>query len=160
VAHTCNRSNLGGWGLEDHNWRPAWANSLQDLISKITRTKWTEGVAQAVEHLLCKHKALSSNSSPTKEKKRMESLIRLSLIQKKSSFSSLCSLCLGLIQWVHPWRMPWCQPDSRKKKRENLWQVSSTKTICRLKGVRTSQQVFMVIPVLWLGRCSVWSFGN
>jgi hypothetical protein len=29
---------------------------------------WTEGVAQAVEHLLCKHEALSSNSSLIKEK--------------------------------------------------------------------------------------------
>jgi hypothetical protein len=27
-------------------------------------------VAQAVEHLLCKHKALSSNPSPTKKKKK------------------------------------------------------------------------------------------
>jgi hypothetical protein len=34
-------------------------------ISKITREKWTRYVTQAVEHLLCKHKALSSNSSPT-----------------------------------------------------------------------------------------------
>jgi hypothetical protein len=28
------------------------------LISKTTRAKWTGGVAQAVEHLLCKHKSL------------------------------------------------------------------------------------------------------
>jgi hypothetical protein len=33
---------------------------------KITRTKWTAVVAQAVECLLCKHEALSSSSSPTK----------------------------------------------------------------------------------------------
>jgi hypothetical protein len=33
------------------------ANSLQDPISKVTRAKWTEGVAQVVESLLCKHKA-------------------------------------------------------------------------------------------------------
>jgi hypothetical protein len=33
-------------------------------ISKITRAKWTGGVAHAVESLLCKHKALSSNPSP------------------------------------------------------------------------------------------------
>jgi hypothetical protein len=32
-------------------------------ISKIIRGKWTGGVAQAVECLLCKYKALSSNSS-------------------------------------------------------------------------------------------------
>jgi hypothetical protein len=36
----------------------------RDLISKITRAKWTGGVVQAVEHLLCKPKALSSNPSP------------------------------------------------------------------------------------------------
>jgi hypothetical protein len=37
-------------------------------ISKITRTKWTGGVVQVVEHLLCKHEALSSNSSPQNKK--------------------------------------------------------------------------------------------
>jgi hypothetical protein len=38
---------------------------------KITRAKWTGVVAQAVESLLCKQEALSSNcnSSPTKIKK-------------------------------------------------------------------------------------------
>jgi hypothetical protein len=35
-------------------------------ISKITRAEWTGGTAQAVEHLLCKYKALSSNPNPTK----------------------------------------------------------------------------------------------
>jgi hypothetical protein len=35
-------------------------------ISKIARAKWTGGVAQAVEHLLCECEALSSNPSPTK----------------------------------------------------------------------------------------------
>jgi hypothetical protein len=38
-------------------------------ISKITRAKLTGGVAQEVEWQLCKHKALSSNPSPTKAKK-------------------------------------------------------------------------------------------
>jgi hypothetical protein len=37
-------------------------------ISKISRAKWTGDVAQAVEH--CKYKALSSNPSPTKKKKK------------------------------------------------------------------------------------------
>jgi hypothetical protein len=41
------------------------ANSSQDPISKITRAKWTEGEAQAVEHLLFKYEPLSSNPSPT-----------------------------------------------------------------------------------------------
>jgi hypothetical protein len=38
--------------------RPARAKSSQDPISKITRAKWTRGMAQAVEHLLCKPEAL------------------------------------------------------------------------------------------------------
>jgi hypothetical protein len=42
----------------------------QDPISKITRVKWTGGVAQVIEHLLCKCKVLRSNSSPFKKKDR------------------------------------------------------------------------------------------
>jgi hypothetical protein len=38
-------------------------------MSKMTRAKWNGDMAQAVEHLLCKHEALSSNSSPMKNKK-------------------------------------------------------------------------------------------
>jgi hypothetical protein len=37
-------------------------------ISKITTAKWTRGVSQAIELLLCKWDALSSNLSPTKTK--------------------------------------------------------------------------------------------
>jgi hypothetical protein len=48
--------------------RSARANSSWDLISKITTEKWSGGVAQAIEHLLCKHEALSSNPSPTTKK--------------------------------------------------------------------------------------------
>jgi hypothetical protein len=48
----------------------SWANNSQDPISKITRAKWTGGLAQAVEHLLCKCKALSSNPVPSKKKKK------------------------------------------------------------------------------------------
>jgi hypothetical protein len=40
-------------------------------ISKITRAKWTGDVAQTVECLLCKCKALCSKPSPTKKKKRV-----------------------------------------------------------------------------------------
>jgi hypothetical protein len=39
---------------------------------KITRVKWTGGVAQAIECLLCKGKALSSNPSPIKTDKQKE----------------------------------------------------------------------------------------
>jgi hypothetical protein len=46
---------LATWEIdqEDHGLRPAWVNSLQYSISKISRAKWTGGVAQAVEYLLC-----------------------------------------------------------------------------------------------------------
>jgi hypothetical protein len=53
------------------------ANSLKDPHlpknkNKIkTRAKWTGGVAQAVEHLLCKQEALSSNPSSTKIEKKL-----------------------------------------------------------------------------------------
>jgi hypothetical protein len=43
-------------------------------ISKRTRAKWTGGVAQVVKHLLCKCKALSSNTSVSLKK-----IIQLSL---------------------------------------------------------------------------------
>jgi hypothetical protein len=46
------------------------ASSSQDPISKITRAKWTGGVTQAVECLLYKCKALSSNPCPIKKKKK------------------------------------------------------------------------------------------
>jgi hypothetical protein len=71
VPHTCNPNYLGGWGQENHGSRSTQENSLWDAISKITRPKWTGGVAQAVEHLLCKLKALSSTPSCTKDKKFM-----------------------------------------------------------------------------------------
>jgi hypothetical protein len=57
---------LGGLNQEDCGSRSPWTNSFQDPIFKITRTKWTRGVAEVTEHLLCKHKALSSNPSLTK----------------------------------------------------------------------------------------------
>jgi hypothetical protein len=41
----------------------------ETLISKISRAKWTGGVAQVIRHLLFKCEAPSSNSNPTKKKK-------------------------------------------------------------------------------------------
>jgi hypothetical protein len=69
-SHVCNPSYLGGWGREDHSSRPARANSSWDPISKITRAKWTRGMALAVKYLLCKHETLSSNPSSTPKKKK------------------------------------------------------------------------------------------
>jgi hypothetical protein len=66
VAHAWNPSYLGGWDWEDQSSKPAQANSSLDPISKITSTKWTGDTAQAVECLLFKCEAPSSNPSPTK----------------------------------------------------------------------------------------------
>jgi hypothetical protein len=41
---------------------------------KITRAKWSRGMAQVVECLLCKCEALSSNLKPTKKKKKPKNL--------------------------------------------------------------------------------------
>jgi hypothetical protein len=52
VIHTCNPSNSGGRDQEDHTLKPAWANSLQDPISKNTyhkkKKKKAGGVAQGI----------------------------------------------------------------------------------------------------------------
>jgi hypothetical protein len=53
--------------LEGNLW-PAQANNSGDLISKIIRRKWTEGVAQVVEVLLFKYKF---KPSPTKKTKKL-----------------------------------------------------------------------------------------
>jgi hypothetical protein len=42
---------------DDHSSRSAQANSSRDPMSKITTAKWTRGVAQVVEHFLCKPEA-------------------------------------------------------------------------------------------------------
>jgi hypothetical protein len=61
---------LGGWDWEDHSSRPAQANSWQDPISKITRGKWTGGVAQP----------LTLNPvPPTKKKKKKLTLMNPSV---------------------------------------------------------------------------------
>jgi hypothetical protein len=63
VAHACDPSYSGGRNQEDHGSKPAWANSLQDPISKKPFTK--KGL---VEWL--KVKALSSNPSTTKKQNK------------------------------------------------------------------------------------------
>jgi hypothetical protein len=65
MVHTCNPSYLGVWDEEDQGSRLTWANSSWGPpISKITTAK-NRLEAQAIEHLLCKHEALSSSPSPT-----------------------------------------------------------------------------------------------
>jgi hypothetical protein len=51
-AHACNPSYSGGRDLEDHRSRPAWAKSLQDIISKNTKPKEGCEVPQVVESCL------------------------------------------------------------------------------------------------------------
>jgi hypothetical protein len=53
----------------DCSLRSALGNSLQTPISKITRDKWTGGVARVVQCLLFKNEFLSSNPNSTKKKK-------------------------------------------------------------------------------------------
>jgi hypothetical protein len=45
VAHSCNPSYSGGRDQQDHGWKPAWANSSWDLISKrpFTKKGWWSG---------------------------------------------------------------------------------------------------------------------
>jgi hypothetical protein len=63
VARACNPSYLGSWDWENLGSRSAWAISSQDPVSKLTAAKWTGDEDQAVECLLCKCEALSSNPS-------------------------------------------------------------------------------------------------
>jgi hypothetical protein len=53
-------------------WLKVWALSSNPSTAKKKKkkiAKWGGGVAQAVEHLLCKHEALSSDPIPTLKKK-------------------------------------------------------------------------------------------
>jgi hypothetical protein len=45
-------------------------------ISKITRATWTGGVAQAIEHLLCKCEALNSNPNLKKKKNHWQKKLK------------------------------------------------------------------------------------
>jgi hypothetical protein len=48
LAYACNSSYSGGRDQEDRNLKPAWANSLQDPISKKITKKRAGGVGQGV----------------------------------------------------------------------------------------------------------------
>jgi hypothetical protein len=67
MAHAYNPSHLGGLNQEDCGSGPAQANSSGNPISKIIRAKWTGGMAEEGQCLLCKYEALSSNLSLTKK---------------------------------------------------------------------------------------------
>jgi hypothetical protein len=55
---------------EDSSSRPAWASTSQDLSQKYRTQKTAGGVAQVIEILSSKCKALSSNPSTAKKKKK------------------------------------------------------------------------------------------
>jgi hypothetical protein len=80
MAHTCNPSYSVHRDQEDHSSKPAQTNSLRSYLEN-THTHHTQngskregpgGVDQVTEHLLSKHKALSSNPEPPKKKKKKE----------------------------------------------------------------------------------------
>jgi hypothetical protein len=70
VAHTCNANYVGGWHQNDWGSRPAQANNSKDIISEITRAKWTGGVAQVVREPALQVQRRVQNPSPTKKKKK------------------------------------------------------------------------------------------
>jgi hypothetical protein len=63
VALTCNHRNLGA---------VIGRIKVHENPSQITRAKRTRDGTQAVECLLCKYKAMSSNPTCTKQKKKNE----------------------------------------------------------------------------------------
>jgi hypothetical protein len=77
AAHAYNPNLLGDWKQEDHSSRPAWQIAFEAPLSKITRAKWTGGMAQVIEHLFCKHKVPSLNLTNTPNKKVQVQLISI-----------------------------------------------------------------------------------
>jgi hypothetical protein len=82
---------LGGWGWENHSSRPELANSSWDLISKISRAKWTGSVAQAVEYLICRCKALISKTPVPPKPLIKKERAHYSLAKKDIYCSIICN---------------------------------------------------------------------
>jgi hypothetical protein len=75
--------------------RPFWANSSQDLISKIARAKWTGGVAQVAELLFHKTKAEFKPQSQQKQtNKKKISTCQKNQNQQKSEDNTLKYYCV------------------------------------------------------------------
>jgi hypothetical protein len=56
--------------------KPTWANQfVRPPSSKITKAQWIGGMAQTVQHLLRKGKALSSNPNPTPKTNKKKCLL-------------------------------------------------------------------------------------
>jgi hypothetical protein len=94
MAHTYNPSNSEGRDQEDSRSKPAWANSLRDLISKtpITKIKRAGGVTQGV----------GPEFKPQYGKKGMLMLLFLKLSPPWSNSTSLSLLEQpGTLQFPH-----------------------------------------------------------
>jgi hypothetical protein len=63
VAHACNPSYSGGKDLENHCSKPAWANSLQDFISKKKKKKKSQKRTGRSNHSTEKKKKKESSKS-------------------------------------------------------------------------------------------------
>jgi hypothetical protein len=131
AAHACNPSYFRGWDWDDHNLRPAWANSSRENMSKMTRAEWSRDWTQAVECLRCQYAALSSNpnSPKRKENRRVGGETRgswvkgqckgsktLSQKQMKTKGLVACSMVEHLSS-MKPWG-PECNTQYHKKKKK------------------------------------------
>jgi hypothetical protein len=72
-------------------------------ISKIARAKWTGGMAQAVECLLCKCEALSSNPTKTKYKIKQKHLGIQNKFLKYRWYSNILHLYNGSCLFISLW---------------------------------------------------------
>jgi hypothetical protein len=72
VAHTCNPSYSGDSDKEDHNLKPAWANSFQDTILK---KPWglNSALCSLGRHSYC----LRYPASPKKKKKGLVECLKV-----------------------------------------------------------------------------------
>jgi hypothetical protein len=73
--------------------KPAWANSLQDIISKTTQHKNRVGsMAKVVEHLPSKCEALNSSPNTVKKKTNKQVTGAGGVVQCVECFLSMCKV--------------------------------------------------------------------
>jgi hypothetical protein len=80
VVHVCPPSN--GRKRNKRITVQAGLGKRRDLISKITRIKWTRDVTEAIEGLFCKCEALSSKPNPPHTQKKAGSGVGASSMSK------------------------------------------------------------------------------
>jgi hypothetical protein len=96
VAHAYNPSYLGAEIGRITVWGQLGQNVHETPISKITRAKWTGGVTQAVECLLCKHEALMANPNPTRKKRKKSCPQALQRLSAQCPLSRVASTKHGI----------------------------------------------------------------